>query len=299
MNSILQLGAPKCGNFWLYQIIRQILERSACAEPAFIEKHPIYPLAKTWDLNFPDQAKIDVLEITDLQYKYRISSIFQMPVDDIRFYIQNAPHIWSHSPICKRSFELYNLVDKKVYIIRDPRDRAISASKYYCSPYMLKYFPQEQKDPVMFLAKDFDALMYEWVWHVFDHLKYQDLFNIHIAFFEGFLLDFQRQLNLLLEYMEVDLSSSERAALEEAVHFSTLKKSNPKHLKKGQCGYWMDHLSDEQKERAEFIAGPLMRFLQYPSNPQRGMNLNTDPWHSDYDQLKQEILESQELMFQS
>lgn len=298
MYNILQNGAPKCGNFWLYQIIQQILKRSGKWKPGFIEKQPVYSLAKNWDLNFPDQSKIDVLEITDLQYKYRISSIFQMPVEDITSYVQETPHIWSHSPVCKKSFELYKLIRKKVYIIRDPRDRAISASKYYCSPYMVKYFPQKETDPEQFLNNNFNSLLYEWVWHVFDHLKYQEFLNIHIAFFEGFLLDFQRELDLLLDYLEVELDSSEREALEEAVHFSTLKKNNPQHLKKGESGYWMDQLTESQMAKAEIIAGPLIRFLQYPSNPGQKIDYNTDPKHQDYEQLKQEILESQEIIFQ-
>ena len=73
---ILQGGAPKCGNFWLYQIIQQVLARSGHDTTSFIQQQPIYALARDWDLNYPDQAKIDVLEITDLQFSYRISSIY-------------------------------------------------------------------------------------------------------------------------------------------------------------------------------------------------------------------------------
>ena len=292
--SILQIGAPKCGNFWLYQIIQQVLEKSGKARPGFIEQHPIYPIAQTWNLNFPDQARVDVLDITDLQYKYRISSIFQMPVEDIKAYIAATPHIWSHSPICRRSFELYKLIPKKVYIIRDPRDRAISASKYYCSPYMLKYFPQNETEPENFLEKNFNSLMYEWVWHVFDHLKYQEKYNIHILFFENLLADFQQEFGMLLDYLEIDLSPTEKFEIEEAVQFSNLKKKNPKHLKKGEAGYWVDHLSVHQKAQAEIIAGPLIRFLGYYSHNSTQPGIPSDQLPADFERLKQEIIESQE-----
>ncbi|CAN5848845.1 hypothetical protein BH24BAC1_BH24BAC1_37550 [soil metagenome] len=181
---------------------------------SFIQRHPIYSLAQDWDLNFPDQARIDVLDVTDLQYSYRISSIFRMPVEDIRDYVAQSPHIWTHSPICKRSGELLRLCDKKVYIIRDPRDRALSAARYYTSPYMLKYFPQEVKEPVRFLKENFDQLMLEWVWHVFDHLRLSREYAIHICYYEGFLLDFQPDLARLLDYLEVDLDEGERQELE-------------------------------------------------------------------------------------
>ncbi|MFD3001934.1 sulfotransferase domain-containing protein [Pontibacter toksunensis] len=294
---ILQGGAPKCGNFWLYQIIQQILSRTGRDTTTFIQQHPIYELAKTWDLNYPSQASIDVLEITDLQYSYRISSIFRMPVTDIEDYLTRTNHVWTHSPICKRSGELMRLFDKKVYIVRDPRDRVISASKYYCSEYMLKYYPQEEKDPQQFLEKKFEKLMHEWVWHVFDHLRLQREYNIHISFYEGFLLDFQQELERLLHYLGVELNQSQQDELQEAMSFAALKSKNPKHLKKGQSGYWMDQLTDEQVEKADIIAGPLIRFLQYPGQKGQPMTFSPNPAHHDFEQLKQEIIASQEALY--
>lgn len=286
---ILQGGAPKCGNFWLYQILQQILQSAGKSTKSFIEQQPIYSLAKEWELNFPDQAKIDVLEITDLQYRYRISSIYQMPIENIGDYISQSAHIWTHSPICKRSAELLRMFDKKVYIIRDPRDRAISAANYYCSPYMLKYFPQEEKDPQRFLENNFEALMVEWVWHVFDHLRLSSRYNIHIAFFERFLLDFKEEFDRLLKYLEISLSSSQIEAIEEAVSFDFLKKRNHKHLNKGKSGIWMNKLTAEQIEKSEIIAGPLIRFLGYPL--ERNSNSETLPQfkNTDFASLKEEI----------
>lgn len=265
---------------------------------SFIQNHPIYELAKTWDLNYPSQASIDVLEITDLQDSYRISSVFRMPIVDLKSYVAQANHVWTHSPICKRSGEVLELFDKKVYIVRDPRDRAISAAKYFCSDYMLKYYPQEIKDPQVYLERHFDELMREWVWHVFDHLRLSQEHNIHITLYEAFLLDFQQELDRLLQYLNVDLSQNQRDELQEAMSFATLKSKNPKHLKKGQSGYWMDQLTDEQVEKAEIIAGPLIRFLGYPSQRGQEMTYATEFPHHDFELLKQEILESQVRLYE-
>lgn len=295
---ILQGGAPKCGNFWLYQILQQLLQKAGTDTTSFIQRQPVYQLAKTWDLNYPSQASIDVLDVTDLQYSYRISSIFRMPVEDIESYVAQTNHVWTHSPICKRSGELLALFDKKVYILRDPRDRAISAAKYYTSDYMLKYYPQEERDPKRYLARHFDALMLEWVWHVYDHLRLSRQHNIHIAFYEGFLLDFQQELGRLLNYLGIALNPAERVELQEAMSFITLKKTNPKHLKKGQSGYWMDQLTPEQVERAKVIAGPLIRFLGYPSSTAEAMTYSTQPPHQDFELLKEEIIASQEVLYQ-
>lgn len=295
---ILQGGAPKCGNLWLYQIIQQVLERSGQPASSFIQRQPIYELAKAWELNYPSQASIDVLDITDLQYSYRISSIFRMPVESIKDYVAQTDHLWTHSPVCKRSGELFSLFDKKVYIVRDPRDRAISASKYYTSDYMLKYYPQEETDPKCYLEKHFDALLLEWVWHVYDHLRYSREHDIHIAFYEGFLLDFQQELGRLLDYLEVRLSEQEREELQQAMSFSTMKSKNPKHLKKGQSGYWMDQLTEKQAEQADIIAGPLIRFLGYPAYRGQSMTYRTEPPHQDFEALKQELIASQQPLYQ-
>jgi aryl sulfotransferase len=294
---ILQGGVPKCGNFWLYQIIQQVLQKTGRNTTSFIEQHPIYPLAKTWNLNFPDQARIDVLEISDLGYCYRISSIFQMPIEDIKQYIDQTVHIWTHSPVCKKSQEVFHLIDKKIYIIRDPRDRAVSAAEYFCSDYMLKYFPQEEKDPSVFLQKNFDQLMQEWVWNVWDHLRLSQKYNIHIILYENLLTDFQRELESLLDYLELGLDLPQKMALEKEVSFSTLKKQNPKHLKKGTSGYWKEALTNEQIEKATIIAGPLMEFLNYYSGENPSVGFHYDQNSGFFEDLKQEIIFSQKSLY--
>lgn len=292
---ILQSGAPKCGNFWLYQIIQKTLQRTGQTSLSHIEQHPIYPLAQTWDLNFPDQAKIDVLEITDLQLSYRISSIFKMPILDLSHYLSKTNHVWTHSPICKRSGEVFRQMDKIVYIIRDPRDRAISAAKYYCSDYMLKYFPQEEKDPSRFLYKNFDRLINEWVWHVWDHLRYSHQYQIHVTFYENWLDDFKGELRALMDYLGLRLPEEEKADLEKALSFETLKKTNPNHLRKGKAGDWLDVLTEEQVARAETLAGPLIDFLNYGLDQPSFDPASTDP--QIFEDIKEQLIQNQKFLY--
>lgn len=292
---ILQSGAPKCGNFWLYQIIQKTLQRTGQKSLSHIEQHPIYPLAQTWDLNFPDQAKIDVLEITDLQLSYRISSIFKMPILDLSHYLSKTNHVWTHSPICKRSGELFRQMDKIVYIIRDPRDRAISAAKYYCSDYMLKYFPQEERDPSRFLYKNFDRLINEWVWHVWDHLRYSHQYQIHVTFYENWLDDFQGELAALMDYFGLRLPEEEKVDLEKALSFETLRKTNPNHLRKGKAGDWLDVLTEEQVARAETLAGPLIDFLNYGLDQPSFDPASTDP--QIFEDIKEQLIQNQKFLY--
>lgn len=293
---MLQSGSPKSGNFWLYKIIQQILKRSGRSTLSFIEQHPVYPLAKTWDLNFPEQCRIDVLEITDLQYRYRISSVFNMPIDDIEAYIAGTNHVWTHSPVCQRSEEAFRRFDKIIYIIRDPRDRALSAAKYYTSDYMRKYFPQPESDPQQFLEKNFTRLMQEWVWHVWDHLRLSATLDIHITFFEGFNTNFQQELTMLLEYLRVKLPDIHKAELAQSTSFESMKEESPKHVKKGKSGHWRDKLSEEQMDEAAAIAGPLMQYLGYPLEKHEDIRLNRVHNASNFERLKQQIKESQKAL---
>ena len=293
---ILQSGSPKCGNFWLYKIIQQVLKRSGGDTGSFIEQHPVYPLAQTWDLNFPEQCRIDVLEITDLQCRYRISSVFNMPIDDIEAYIAQTNHVWTHSPVCQRSEEVFRLFDKKIYIIRDPRDRALSAAKYYCSDYMQKYFPQPETDPDQFLKKNFARLMQEWVWHVWDHLRLSQSHHIHVAFYEGFNTNFQQELTRLLDYLDVELPDIQKAELKHSTSFESLKEANPKHVKKGKSGHWVEKLTEKQIEEAKIIAGPLIEYLGYPLQKHESPRLNRNYAFGDLDKLKQDIHSAHEVL---
>ncbi len=295
--SILQCGVPKSGNFWLYQIIQQILKRSGRNNGSYIEKQPIYELAKNWDLNFPEQARIDVMQITDLQINYRISSIFKMPIENIQRYIDQTAHAWTHSPICKRSGEVLNAFDKKIYIIRDPRDIAISASEYYCSPYMQKYFPQKETEPEDYLQNNFSKMMQDWVWHVYDHLRLSKDYNIHITYYEMLLNSFRDELDRLLDYMDIEMKEDKKEDLKTAVSFCKLKKENPKHLNKGTSGYWKDLLTEDQIEEAEITAGPLLRYLNYDNTQEEVVHLTDIPAHNDFELLKEELMLSQEQLY--
>ncbi len=291
--SILQCGAPKSGNFWLYKIIQQVLSAAGKITTSFIEQQPVYPVACGWKLHFEGQARIDMIDITDLQDVCRISNIYRMPIDSIAAYARQAPHVWTHSPVCKRSGEVFDAFEKKVYIIRDPRDRVLSAARYYCSPYMQRYYPQKEKEPEQFLKNHYDTMMSYWVWHVYDHLRLSEQHNIHICFFEGFIMDFQKELGSLLRYLGIRLTPAQREQLEKLVSFARMKRNNPDHLKKGEAGYWMDQLSDNRIDKAEVIAGPLIRYLGYPAGKHEAMRFAKKLPPVDFQQLKEEIMASQ------
>lgn len=289
---ILQAGAAKSGNFWLYKIIDHIYGASGIAKKSFVQNHPIYKVAKTWKLSYPEQASIDMLDIENEKCYWRISSAVRQPLEDPDEYLNATSHVWTHSRICARSLNIYPKFDKVVYIVRDPRDRALSEAKFAFSDYMQHYFPCNEKSPEEYLQNNFAKSMNRWRWHVYDHFRYARQLNIHIVFYERLLKNFERELDHLLKYLEVDLPDNARQKIKEEVDFSTMKKNNTNHLKKRHYGSWEDMLSPQQKKLAEEINGHLLHMMHYPNGkfisgllPEIPKNLSKELMESHLDEI--------------
>jgi aryl sulfotransferase len=261
--TILQAGTPKSGNFWLYKILEQVRQQAGLPQRSYIRQQPIYPLAQKWDLSYPEQVDIDMLDVGPEHFFYRISSVFRMPVD-LEKYVSQTTHIWTHSDFSPLCYRLFSLVDKIVYIVRDPRDRALSEVRFAFTPYMLKYYPHGQPDPGTYLKNHFDQIMNHWVWHVGNYLLQRSEVPMHFVFYERLLHDFPAELQRLLDFLEISLDKNATEEITSAVHFSSLKKGHTNHVRKGKSGRWKQELSPAQQERARKLAAPLMSLLNYP-----------------------------------
>jgi aryl sulfotransferase len=262
--SWLQIGLSKSGNLWLYHILQKTRLAAGLPSKSFIQDQPIYPIAETWDLSFPEQASIDTLVINPTQSLYRISSIFQMPIEDIDAYIRQTSHVWTHSFFGPLSAKIYPKFEKLVYITRDPRDVAISLSRFAFTAYRLKHFPSGAKNPHDFLEKNLIETLKQWAGHVGGHLLEKERFNIHFVFYENLMSNFSKEYDDLLKYLGIRLNASQREQIEKEVHFETMKVERSQHLRKGRSGQWSEILSRTQCRKAEKIAGPLLDLLNYP-----------------------------------
>jgi aryl sulfotransferase len=261
---ILQAGLPKSGNLWTYKILQNIAKYGNWERCSFIKKQPIYELAKTWELGFTGQAGVDVLDIEQQGCFCRIGPVFSQRVENIENYISQCNHVWTHSPFCKHSLEVLPRFDKVVYIIRDPRDVALSWSRFAFTPYMLKYHPHSYETPEEFLEDRLERIVRSWVNHVGGYLKHKNELNIHVVFYERLLHRFQQTLGNLLNYLELELDDQDRAEIRQAVAFKTMRNKNPDHVRKGKSYKWEDGLNEEQKSQVEEIAGSMLRLLNYP-----------------------------------
>ena len=260
---ILQIGAPRSGNFWLWRILQAIIDRADLPNGSVVRSHPVHRAIADLELSHDRQSEIDMIDILPSRTVWRVSSVWRFPLEDVEAYIDRADHVWTHSRFCDPSPEVFRAFDRIIYICRDPRDRALSSAQFAFSPYMRRYYPHGEPDPETWLDHRFDDHVRDWKWHVFDHLRYRRRFDIHFIFYEQLLHEFDRALDELLSFLVVDLSASVRGTIRRAVAFETMNRRNPDHVRRGQSEKWRTHLDDGRLRRSVEIAGSLMDLLGY------------------------------------
>ena len=191
--------------------------------------------------------------------------------EHIEDYLDQTSHIWSHSGYCSGSKKVLDRLDKIVYLVRDPRDRAISAAKFRYTPYGLKFFSPAEPDPESWLENRFQRLINRWVVHVGGYLQHAKEHNIHVIFYERLLQSFDQEFSALLDYLELNLDVKDIEKIKQKVHFSSMQAVNPGHVRKGKSGYWEESLSDKQKRIAVRYAGPMLKYLGYPLKELNGI----------------------------
>jgi aryl sulfotransferase len=288
--NILQISAPKSGSFWLNTILKKTLEQKGESISYYIRSRPEYENLKKEKLSFKDQAGTDMLDIDDTAVNFRVSSLLKEPVPNLAEYSRKATLAWTHSTWCSKTAEVFSFFDRKVVIVRDPRDTALSAAKFAFTPYMQKHYPSPHNTVDEFFAEEYERLLEQWVWFYGNYLLHSAELDLHIVFYENLLKSFPKEYDSLLKYLKVDLTSEEKRQIEEEVSFSSMKAESPQHLQKGKSRKWVDKLEVSEIEKASVKAGALMRIFGYPLTPGEGDKLPAIPRELPKQELK-EILE--------
>lgn len=254
----------KSGNYWLYNILQSALRRSGLPTHTYIETQPIHAIARTWELSHHNQADVDVLDIDELNCSYRISSIYKMPITDLDAYLTHATHVWTHSLFNPLAEQVLPKFDKVVYIIRDPRDVAISMARFQFTPYMKTYYPTRFTTPEEHLQATLRRYMLRWQQHVGGYLRHARALNIYIVFYERLLKNFEPELTALLNYLEIDPTPELIAGIAQDVNFQTMQSQNPGHVRRGEANQWVTTLNEDQQAIAVRFAGQMLRLLRYP-----------------------------------
>ncbi|MGK7395454.1 MAG: sulfotransferase domain-containing protein [Candidatus Cyclobacteriaceae bacterium M3_2C_046] len=261
---LIQGGFPKSGNYWLYKIIDLILHLKDIKRKRFIHSHPIYPLARQWELSYPEQVDIDMIDIFYQGVFFRISSAFRRKIEDFSAYLEKTSQVWTHSDFCEKSKVVFPLFDKRIYIIRDPRDVALSTAKFAFTPYMKKYYPTFYSNESEYLEHELQKIVSDWSRHVMEYIENANYYDIHIIFYERLKEDFSQTLDELLNYLQIDLSRENKEFIAKETNFNNLKDQSPWHLNKGNYYRWKEKLDTRQQTLALETAEPVLDWLNYP-----------------------------------
>lgn len=288
--NVLQVSAPKTGSYWLNTILKKTLNKKNLEISYFIRQQPEYKKLKEQQLSFKGQAGTDMLDIEPEGTFYRISSLLKKPLPNLRSYADQATLAWTHSTWCSKTAAVFTFFERKVCIVRDPRDMALSAAKFAFTPYMQKHYPTSYTSVEKFLEGEYERLLEQWVWFYGNYLLHSAELDLHFVFYENLLKSFPKEYLSLLKYLDLDLSENERKEIEEEVSFSSMKEESPRHLQKGKSRKWVDRLSIDQIEKTSVKAGALMRIFGYPLSPGEGDKLPEIPREIPKREL-QEILQ--------
>lgn len=263
--SILQIGFERSGNLWLWSIIEGLLGQAGVPHRSFIQRQPIYEIAKHWDLSFQGQAGVDRLEIGPARSYCLIYPIFLSPLEDVEAYARECSHVWCQSHFHdEASPSVLSKFSKVVYIARDPRDALVSMSRYVFLPFARKYFPAAEKTPEEYIEKRLAGFMRNWVRHAGGYLQSQREARIHFIFYERLLRSFDEEAGRLAEYLGLSLDRGSAETVKKNAAFAAMKTQNPYHVSEGTAGQWKARLSTAQKKAALGIAGPLLELLNDP-----------------------------------
>ena len=263
--NVLQIGYFKSGNYWLYQILEAALARSGHRSRRFITQQEIHPLAQGWPLNWKDQSEIDMFDITDDGVFYRIGAIFRWPIDGA-VYARSCSHAWTHSAWCHHSEDVFSNFSHVFYIIRDPRDIAISWSRFLFTDYMRRFYPAWRRScqcPDEFLAHHLLDVIRDWRDHVTGYFDEKHRFRMQILFYERMHADIANELQRILAFMGIVLDEDERAMIASLVNFATMREDHPHHLRRGLVAEWREALSIAQNESVLNEVAELLTKLGY------------------------------------
>lgn len=263
---ILQNGIAKSGNYWLYSCIQAVLAEAGVPMRSFIQNHPIYADARTWTLSYPEQASIDVLDVTSKGYVTRISSKFAEDVPDLDAYFAQVRHIWSHAPYRGAlSDAVYARCKAVFYIVRDPRDALLSQADHLYSEYGLTYLKPKAPDKDAYLAERARTYPADWRNHVEGHLEAARRHPIRLMQYEDMRADLPGELARIADALDLPpIPGTRLEEIAQGLGFDAMKaRTKGAHLNKGRSGRWRDLLTAEQADHFQDVAGETMARLGY------------------------------------
>lgn len=279
---VLQAGVDKSGNYWLWRILRLLMDEAGIPRKSWILNDPIYQVSKTWELSFPEATELDVINwdtapalayevgsydtqpLRERSYYYCVIPMYRRRIQDLDEYVQANTHLWTHAPWHDHlPKDLLGGIDKVVYIIRDPRDVMVSGAHFIDNEYCRREFGIPRV-PLVHRYRRLLRNCPEWAVHVAGWVAHAPEIGLHIVSYEGLVTDLPFQLRRLAAYLELDLTDAQLERVEEQVVFKSMRSAvQGGHLRRGVWGSWKSELPEDVARDATSMLGPLLDRLGY------------------------------------
>lgn len=264
---LLVLGYPKCGNVWLRGLLADLLRAAGIQFRQLMPDYPVAQALEAMDLGIKDQARQDQVRFEPLRAYQDIPNVFTWPIPDIHAYATATSMAHSHSLWQPETDWMIRAFSHRVLIIRDPRDVAVSWSRWMFSPFNRLHRPTVHTTPEALLADDLPRRVVEWTMHQQSWLQgaAADL-SLHVVFYEQLMENTPRELGRIARYLGLKVGDEELTQVADRHVLEEIKKRQPHHVFRGGWGGWLEHLDDRQIHTAQRLCGPMLKLLGYPLN---------------------------------
>lgn len=259
---VLHISYVKSGSYFLWKAFDQLF-RAHGSKRSFVQQHAIQALRDTWPDFSIEQFDIDQILVQDDGVHWQVEMQHLEVIQDLDRYLAACSHVWTHSFLCERSWEIYPRFPRVCYIVRDPRDALVSMAHFVQTPFMRRYHPHAAKSPEDYVAMDLTTFLEDWVSHAGEHFRARRALDIHILRYEDMVQDLAGSLRNLANWAELALGDGAIATVADALSVESMRKHNPQHVRKGGSGGFERLLNEAQQQRALEICAPTMREFGY------------------------------------
>jgi aryl sulfotransferase len=259
---VLHVSFVKSGSYFLWQTFDSLF-RAAGQKRSFVQSHAIQRRRGTWPDFSIEQFDIDQILVQDDAIYWLLETQHMEPIGDLDSYLAACSHVWTHSFLCERSWEVYARFPRVCCIVRDPRDALVSMAHFVQTPFMRRYHPHPARSPEDYVAAELDTFLGDWVRHAGDHWRARRALDIEFLFYERMVVDLPGHLRRLADWVGLQLDEAQLATLAANLGVDAMRQKNPQHVRKGGSGGFRQLLTPTQQKRALAICGPTMRELGY------------------------------------
>ena len=262
---VLVLGYPKCGNVWLRALLADLLRAGGVDFRQVMAQHPIAPALETMDLGIRDQARQDQVRFDPLRAYQDIPMVFSWAIPDIHAYAAATSMAHSHSPWQPAIDSFIRAFSHRVLIVRDPRDVAVSWSRWIFTPFNRLHRPTVHQSPDALLRSDLPIRAQEWNVHQRSWLEEAPADpTLHLVFYEQLVADTPGELGRMARHLGLDVPDEAMENVAASHALGEMRKKQPHHIFRGHWGGWREHLDDRQVLQVQQACGRMMKALGYP-----------------------------------